>query len=51
MCADLVFVVRFWLQAYNLQGHVVQSYQKLLHVVNNKNKLTSVMGGIALGYL
>lgn len=38
-------------QAYNLQSHVVQSYQKLLHTVNNKNKLTSVMGGLAMGYL
>jgi hypothetical protein len=52
VCAHLAFgvlVVR--VQAYNLQGHVMQSYQKLLHVVNNKNKLTSVMGGLALGYL
>jgi hypothetical protein len=51
LCSDITCDVRVWLQAYNLQGHVVESYQKLLHVVNNKNKLTSVMGGIALGYL
>jgi hypothetical protein len=39
------------MQAYNLQAHVVSSYHKLLHEVNNKNKLTSVMGGAAMGYL
>lgn len=38
-------------QAYNLQSHVVHSYHKLLHAVNSKNKLTSVMGGCAMGYL
>lgn len=38
-------------QAYNLQAHVVQSYQKLLHKVNGQNKLTSVMGGLAMAYL
>jgi hypothetical protein len=45
--AVLVSVV----QAYNLQSHVVGSYQKLLHIVNDKNKFTSVMGGVAMGYL
>ena len=39
------------IQAYNLQGHVCHTYQQLLHDVNNKNKRTSIIGGLSLGYL
>lgn len=37
-------------QAYSLQGYVTDSYQRLLHGVNDKNKRTSLIGGLGMGY-